>query len=52
MGEIIIARGENIHDFFFIPTIRYHHRDGIYQYLTIEWLKWYIGLKIEGREPK
>ena len=38
--------GKNICDFYFTPTIRterYHEM----RYLTIEWLKWYIGFSWE-----
>ena len=34
--------GSNIHDFYIIPTIRTERHCEV-RYLTIEWLKWYIG---------
>ena len=37
-------RGTNYYDFFIIPTIRLYNDDRAGAYLTIEWLKWYIGV--------
>lgn len=40
------AYGSNMHDFFIIPTIRFElHCD--MRYLTVEWLKWYVGIRWE-----
>lgn len=45
MKEIVFIYGTNISNFLIIPTIRYD-RDWIdCKYLTVEWLKWYIGIK-------
>lgn len=38
-----ICRGYNVYDFFVIPTIRFTLA-GCANYLTFEWLKWYIGI--------
>ena len=38
--------GSNVHDFYFIPTIRFEAHCEM-RYLTIEWLKWYIGIQCE-----
>lgn len=43
--EFYFACGTNYFDFFIIPTIRFHADEGFGTYLTIEWLKWYIGIK-------
>lgn len=43
MKNIIFVSGKNLYDFFLIPTIRY--ADGFSKYLTVEWLKWYVGIK-------
>ena len=45
MPKLYFAKGSNLNDFFFIPTIRLHAIDYAYGYLTIEWFKWYIGIK-------
>ena len=44
MKNIIFANGRNTYDFFLLPTIRYN-ASVEYIFLTIEWLKWYIGIK-------
>lgn len=44
MKDIRITKGSNVFDWFLIPTIRITRSKGIYTYLTIEWLKWYIGI--------
>lgn len=36
--------GSNMFDLFFIPTIRFELHCEM-RYLTIEWLKWYIGVQ-------
>lgn len=45
--KIRITKGTNVYDLFIIPTIRINARyiDGIY--ITIEWLKFYIGIAID-----
>ena len=36
--------GSNMHDFYIIPTIRFEvHCET--RYLTLEWLKWYVGFQ-------
>ena len=45
MPKLYFASGSNLDDFFIIPTIRLHKTYHVYGYLTIEWLKWYIGIK-------
>ena len=42
MKDISIVKGMSIYDFFIIPTIRINYRS--YKYLTVEWLRWYIGI--------
>ena len=42
----IFAFGTNVRDFFVVPTIRYNN-DGYCKYLTLEWLRWYIGFRWE-----
>lgn len=42
----IFAFGTNVRDFFAVPTIRYNN-DGYCKYLTLEWLRWYIGFRWE-----
>ena len=44
MKKIRFANGTNMYDFFIIPTIRITSRDGLYTFVTVEWLKWYIGV--------
>lgn len=34
--------GSYIRDFYFLPTIKYHNGDGIYNELEICWLKYFI----------
>ena len=41
--------GSNMYDFYFIPTIR-TERHCEMRYLTITWLKWYIGISCEVKE--
>jgi hypothetical protein len=43
MKDIVFMIGTNIYEFFFIPTIRYF--EGFDRELTVEWLKWYIGIR-------
>lgn len=43
--DIWITRGSNIYDFFIVPTIRFDNRN--FNHLTIEWLKWYVGIAWE-----
>ena len=38
--------GSNMHDFYFIPTIRIERQCEM-KYLTVEWLKWYVGFSWE-----
>lgn len=45
MHKIYFASGSNINDFFILPTIRLQSINRMDGYLTIEWLKWYIGIK-------
>ena len=40
-----LSYGVNLFDFFIVPTIGFHADDGFGTYLTIEWLKWYVGVK-------
>ena len=42
--KFFFAYGRDLYDIFILPTIRYS-ADGICGYLTIEWLKWYFGVK-------
>lgn len=44
MKNITFTNGTNIYDFFILPTIRYNDDCDI-AFLTIEWLKWFIGVK-------
>ena len=44
MNEYYFTCGTNVYDLFLVPTIRFHH-NGFLTYLTVEWLKWYIGIK-------
>ena len=44
MNEYRFSMGTNVYDLFIIPTIRYHRNDGFGHYLTVEWLKWYVGV--------
>lgn len=39
-----MIKGTYVRDFYFIPTILYHNRDGIYKFIEIAWLRWYIGI--------
>ena len=43
--KIVFTSGTNIYDFFILPTIRYNN-DWLCEYITIEWLKWFIGIKM------
>lgn len=47
MKTIRIASGTNLYDFFVIPTIRFNNGGGFVKYLTVEWLKWYVGISWE-----
>ena len=47
MKNIMLSIGTNVYDFFIIPTIRFTKNNGIYTYLTVEWLKWYIDISWE-----
>lgn len=42
--SITFTSGTNVYDFFILPTIRYNN-DGDIVFLTIEWLKWFAGVK-------
>ena len=44
MKKIQFSKGTNIYDFFIIPTIRITYDNAYCSFLTIEWLKWYIGI--------
>lgn len=44
MKNIHTTKGTNVYDWFVVPTIRITRNNGIYTYITIEWLKWYIGI--------
>lgn len=43
MKNMNITYGSNMLDFYFIPTIKIERHCEM-KYLTIEWLKWYIGI--------
>ena len=43
------VHGYNMHDFYFIPTIRMERYCEV-RYLTIEWLNWYVGFQWEVNE--
>ena len=43
MKKIKFSCGWNHYDFFIVPTVRVTNNSGLYTFLTIEWLKWYIG---------
>ena len=43
--NIVFTSGTNIYDFFILPTIRYSD-NGYIAFLTIEWLKWFIGIQL------
>lgn len=43
---MVLTRGSNVFDFFLIPTIRFEAHCEM-RYLTITWLKWYIGVAWE-----
>ena len=45
MYEYGFSFGTNVYDVFLIPTIRFRRNDGFGNYLTVEWLKWYVGIK-------
>lgn len=38
-----ICKGEHVYSFYFVPTIEYSKGNG-YEYLCIDFLKWYIGI--------
>ena len=44
MNNIKFSYGKNNYDFFVVPTIRITNNAGLYTFLTIEWLKWYVGI--------
>lgn len=39
-----LTKGTNLYDFFVIPTVRYNTDSCSRYFITIEWLKWYIGI--------
>ena len=43
MKKFWTVKGSNIYDFFIVPTIRINKGSG-FNYLAIEWLKWYFGI--------
>ena len=45
MHKLYFTSGANLYDFFIIPTIRINRTCNTDGYLTIEWLKWFIGIK-------
>lgn len=45
MEDIVFTSGKNIYDFFVLPTIRYNS-DGYITFVTVEWLWWFVGVKI------
>lgn len=47
MKNFSITKGRNIYDFFIIPTIRVEWR-WLHFSITIEWLKWYVGIRKEN----
>lgn len=44
--NIYFTSGENMYDWFIIPTIRIDRKYTDITYITIEWLKWFIGFCI------
>lgn len=44
MKNIIFTNGIALYDFFVIPTVRYN-TNGCCKYITVEWLRWYVGIK-------
>lgn len=42
--NIVFTSGTNIYDFFVLPTIRINSDCDI-TFVTVEWLKWFIGVK-------
>lgn len=46
MKNIKLTYGTNVYDFFFTPTIRLEACCEV-RYLTIDWLKWYVGISWE-----
>lgn len=42
--NITFTSGTNIYDFFILPTIRCNS-DGYITFVTVEWLKWFVGFK-------
>jgi hypothetical protein len=47
MKKIRLSKGTNIYDFFIVPTIRIDTSSGVDTHITVEWLKWYIGIAID-----
>lgn len=47
MKKFWITQGTNLYDLFIIPTIRFDKRNFDFNRLTIEWLKWYVGIAWE-----
>lgn len=46
MSHARFTYGFNMHDFFLMPTIRLEAHCEM-RYLTVEWLKWYVGIQWE-----
>ena len=45
MKEFVFIFGRNYYDFFIVPTVRIHIASKIDNYVTIDWLRWYVGIK-------
>lgn len=45
--SVVFTKGRNVYDFFVVPTIRYNN-NGFLKYLTVEWLRWFIGISCGG----
>jgi hypothetical protein len=52
MKDIIFTRGKYIWDFFILPTIRIEYKGGFGTYLTIDWLKWFFGIRWFGEDEE
>lgn len=51
MEYIKFVYGSNLLDFYLIPTIKIERHCEM-RYLTVEWLKWYIGIQLEVKTTK
>lgn len=43
MNDIHIVYGTKTFEFVVLPTIVVTTSDGSYKFITIEWMRWYIG---------